>query len=116
MKHYITETIEIRRKLKEQDQMFYVGDYNVDFYFDEYLDHASGKEFYLLIISEFNGDELVKKKSLYIHKEDEETYSRAWQNLHDEGMLKLLMEPVVKENTRMNARGKSFMQMERSAK
>lgn len=113
MEHYVTELVERKRKLKEEDQGFYVGDFNVDFYWDEYTDKASGEEFYLLIISEFKGDEFIQKKCLYIHKENEETYGKAWQNLHDEGMLKLLMNPIVKEHARMNARGKSFMQMER---
>ena len=84
---YVTK--KVRCKLKEEDQCFEVGDYNVGFYWDPYL--GKGKEYYGLKIEKFIGDTVIADKWLYVLKENQNTYPNAWEKLHDELVLSQLI-------------------------
>lgn len=75
----------IPTKVKEEDQFFMVGDYNVNLYMD--TNHDSGKEYHLLTIEKFNDNDCIDKKSLYVLKHNDNAYCVAWAALHDEGLL-----------------------------
>jgi hypothetical protein len=66
-----------------------VDKYNVNFYYDEI--HDGDRRWYLLIIDEFDGIEAtarpVGKKTLYVRKENENTYGDMWQRLHDKDFI-----------------------------
>lgn len=86
---YLTKTVRV--KMKEEDQFFMVGDYDVNFYRDPYLD--KGKEYYGLEIAQFEGNWQVGcRKWLYVPKESETTYSTTWEKLHNENRLAELMK------------------------
>lgn len=93
MNKYITETITRCRKLREEDQLFMVDRYNVNFYYDEI--HDGNRRYYLLIIAEFDGIEVISRpiseKKLYVRKENENTYGEFWQMLHNKDILNRLM-------------------------
>ena len=82
MNKWVTDMVPRRRKLRESDQVFEVGKYNVVFYFDEYKDGDS--EYYLLHIYEFDGDTHIGSRRLYVFKENEDTYGEMWKSLHNE--------------------------------
>lgn len=93
MNKYITETITRRRKLREEDQFFMVGRFNVTFNMDE----TCGKKcrYYLVNIVEFDGIETTARpldnRFLYIVKENENTYTDVWQMLHNADIVNRLM-------------------------
>lgn len=91
MEKYITEYIPRRRKLKEEDQCFFTGKYNITFYYDPYLDQTTGKEYYLLLIDEFDGDSHIKKRSLYVENSREDDYAEMWNGLHRVNVVESLM-------------------------
>lgn len=82
---YITKKV----RLREEDQFFMYGDYNVTFYWDPYI--SNGKEYYGLRIDSFDGDTPVAENWLYVPKVKENTYSDTWEKLHDKLVLSQLI-------------------------
>lgn len=98
---YITEYVPKRRKLREEDQVFEVGKYNVNFYFDPYKD--GDRDFFLLKIEEFEGDTFVKSRTLYVLKETEDSYGEMWMGLHNGVMAESRIDALML-NTKDNQR------------
>ena len=86
---YIEKTVRV--KVKEEDQFFMVGDYNVTFYGDPYLGN-NGKEYYALEIIKFDGDTEIARNWLYVPRVNKRTYPDVWEKLHDESRLTALMK------------------------
>ena len=84
------------RKFREEDQFFMVGDYNVTFYVDSYVN--KGNEYYMLIISKFRANTEIARVRLYVKKLTNYTYSQTWEKLHNEAKLSELI--TYKENSR----------------
>ena len=78
-------TTRTKRKLRETDQAFQVGDYNINFYMDAYLD--KGKEYYLAEVIKFSGNEVIKQNFVYVTKRNKETYGAFWEKFHEEKFL-----------------------------
>ena len=85
---YVTK--KVRCKLKEEDQCFEVGDFNVTFYFDPYKGGDSN-EYYMMQIQKFNGNSVIKENTLYVKKTEKETYPKMWEMLHDKSYLGFLL-------------------------
>jgi hypothetical protein len=85
---YIEKVIKV--KMREEDQFFEIGDYNVGFYWDEYLG-KNGNEFYAIGLDKFDGDKLIAHKWLYVRKVNDETYPTVWARLHKETLLNELI-------------------------
>ena len=88
---YIEKLVRKRVKIKEEDQFFMVGDFNVTFYGDPYLGN-NGNEFYALEIIKFDGDTEIARNWLYVPKVNKATYPEAWKKLHDASRLEALMK------------------------
>lgn len=88
------------KKIKESDQCFLVGDFNVYFYFDPY--NGNDAEYYGCELIKFNGNAVLKRVWLYFRKESETTYQKIWERLHDESLLEKLINR--REYTRLTER------------
>lgn len=85
---YIEKVIKV--KMREEDQFFEIGDYNVGFYWDEYLGN-NGNELYAIDLDKFDGDKRIAHKWLYVRKVNDETYPTVWARLHKETLLNKLI-------------------------
>lgn len=93
---YVTKMV--KAKLKEEDQVFEVGNYNV--YFDMGEVHDNGEIYHSLFISEFIGDREINRKRFYVRKYSEQSYPKNWEKLHDESWIRWLMRGF-KDNSRI---------------
>ncbi len=77
----------IKMRIKEEDQVFRIKDFNV--WLDPQLTvDKNGKEFFFLKIELFNKFNKVNfKVTKYILKENKDTYATVWNCLHDEKVL-----------------------------
>ena len=101
MNMYVTKYVPQRRKLREEDQIFEVGKYNIAFYFDTYKE--GDREYYLLKIEQFEGDKFIKSRTLYILNEIENSYGEMWESLHNGVMAESRIEALML-NTKDNQR------------
>lgn len=81
----VKKTITVYKELTENDQVFEVDDFNVCMYFDTH--HDDGKEYYLLQLQQFDGNDILQSNSLYILKESEDTCGQVWEKLHNRDVL-----------------------------